>query len=48
MDMDGDGVVETIDYHPADNEFTPTDNNCQIEVYGSRAAAEAAGNPMDW
>lgn len=47
MDMDGDGVVETINHHPTDNKFTPTDDNCQIEVYGSRAEAAAAGNPMD-
>ena len=47
MDMDGDGVVETINQHPAGDVFTPTDDNCQIEVYGSRTEAEAAGNSLD-
>jgi len=47
MDIDGDGNVETINHHPAGNAFTPTDNDCQIEVYDSKASAEAAGSQID-
>ncbi len=43
MDFDGDGTVETADA-PGD---TPTDDGRRIEVYDSRAAAEAAGVVMD-
>ena len=45
MDFDGDGVVETRTHH--ERRRILTDDNCEIEVYDSEAAAGAAGVPVD-
>ncbi|MCA9277984.1 MAG: hypothetical protein H6815_04260 [Phycisphaeraceae bacterium] len=45
LDHDGDGVIEYTTNH--NNLWAPTDGELRIEVYESRAAAEAAGVIMD-
>lgn len=45
LDFDGDGTVETRDSHPVN--ITYTDDDCEIEVYGSRSEAVDAGVVMD-
>lgn len=44
LDFDGDGKTEARTHH--ENAKKLTDDNCEIEVYDSKAAALAAGVPM--